>query len=408
MSKMNKLTYSGAAICAGLSCVGMPAYALDGPAPVEFDGGPLGQLDFAAAVDGYVFAQSGTSSDPHTSIVGDQATGAKVTAWMTEVHKATGWLQFTVQAAEYQNINLGTNKPNEVNPDRFQTGPIRSAFATLAPTDNLKLSVGQLPSLEGYETVFAWNNPVGVRTVIAEPENTNSKGIQLDYTQGQYSGTLLFSDGYDTGDYNYLQFSGTDKINQNNNFTIFGGVSMGTTGPNVFNYGSGGLPTDAANGVGAQGLLAEVNSDMLGGWYTWIDGPLSLTGEVQGQYTPALTQYAAYTSGGVSDDIPKATGNIAAAMFGDYKFGDSPYSLAAWVEYGMSRGSAPQDAWFTTPNSSLVGFAVAPTWQYKKVFTRLNIGYVHFLNSGTPPAGFGNDGKGQDQVVGTLEFGLVF
>lgn len=105
-----------------------------------------------------------------------------------------------------------------------------------------------------------------------------------------------------------------DNIDANHNFTIVAGVPAGVVGPNAFAYGSGGLPSGGANGIGGQGQLAEVNSSLLDGWYTWIGGDLSLTDEVQGRYTPALTRFAADISGGLSDIIPKGTGNFAAAL----------------------------------------------------------------------------------------------
>lgn len=391
--------------CAALSCAGLPSYALDGAAPVPIDGGPLGPLNFSAAADGYFFAQTGSSADPHTSVVGGQPSGAAIDAWMIELHKPSGLIQFTVQLAEYQNINLGANRPQDVNGQRFTTGPIRTAYISLAPTDDLKFSVGQFPSVEGYEGVFAFNNPVGVRTVIAQVENSNSRGVQLDYEHGPVKATVLFGDGYDTGVWNYVQFIASDNLDANNTIFVFGGAPLGVTGPNTFAYESG---TGPLNGNGSQGQLANINSNMLGAWYTWTHGDLSLTPEAQIQYTNAIHRYANVVSGGISDNIPKSTGNFAAALFGDYKFGPSPYSIAAWAEYANSYGSAAQDNWFVAPNAKLVGFAVAPTWQYKKIFARLNVGYMYLLDSGSPSAGYGNTGTGRNQLISTLEFGVVY
>jgi Putative beta-barrel porin-2, OmpL-like. bbp2 len=405
---VRKYIFVGSIISAGLSCIGAPAYAMDGPQAVEFDGGPLGPLEFSAAGDGYFFLQSGTSSDPHNSIAGSKAVGAEINAWMTELHKSTGLVQFTIQLGEYQDINLGTNKPSEVNGDRFTTGPLRSAFVSLVPTDNFKLSVGQVPSLVGYESVYPWNNPSALRTVLNVGQNSNSRGVEADYTQGPFSGSVVFGDGYDTGVWNHIQFLATDKIDDNNSVSVYGIVPLGTTGPNTFAYGEGGQPEGGADGNGGQGELAVVNSNMLGAWYTWKIGQLSLTPEVQYQWTTPLTKYANEVSGGLSDDIPKETGNFGAALFGNYKFGDSPYSLAGWAEYATSHGSAAQDAWFVAPDAELAGFAIAPGYQYKQLFTRLNIGYVHLLNAGTPAAGFGDQGMGKNQVVTTLEFAVVY
>ena len=405
---MKKYALTGLTLSIGLSSLCLPAYAVDGPKPVEIDGGPLGQLEFSAAGDGYFYYQSGTSSDPHNSIAGSKAAGADVNAWMVELHKPTGLVQFTIQLAEYQDINLGANKPSQVNGDRFTTGPLRTAFVSLVPIDNLKLSVGQVPSLEGYESVFPWNNPSALRTVLNVGQNSNSRGVEVDYTQGPISGSAAFGDGYDTGVWNYLQYLVTDKFDDHNSLSVYGGVSLGTTGPNTFAYGEGGAAAGGANGNGGQGTLAVVNSNMVGGWYTWKMGNLSLTPELQYQWTGALTKYAGVVSGGVSDDIPKGTSNFGAVLFADYKFHNTPFSLAGWGEYATSHGSAAQDSWFVAPNAELMGFAIAPGYQYKQLYTRLNVGYVHLLNNGTPTAGYGNEGDGKNQVVTTLEFAFVY
>ena len=382
--------------------------AMNGPSWVSIDGGPLGPLEVSAGVDGYFYAQSGTSSNSHVSIVGGKSNGAELSDFMVQLRKSTGIFQFKIQLAEYTDINLGTDRPKGVDGNRYTTGPLRAAYITIAPADNFSVSVGQLDSLEGYESAFAWSNPVQLRTVIAGVENSESRGVSAIYTQGPLSGTVIFGDGNDTGVFNYLQFLATDTINSNNNFNVFGGIALGVTGPNTFAYGSGGLSSGGANGVGGQGMLANVNSNVFGAWYSWTQGNLTLVPEVQFQYAKALHKYAAISSGGVSDNIPKETSNFAAAIFSDYNFGTSPFSLGAWAEYGTSHGSAAQDVWFVAPNAQIAGFAIAPTWQYKYLFSRINVGYAHLLNSGTPPAGYGNMGRGCDQVIGTLEAGLVF
>ncbi|MGD0107125.1 MAG: outer membrane beta-barrel protein [Rhodopila sp.] len=208
---MRKHIVSGLTMCATLSVVRVPAYAVDGPKPVEFDGGPLGPLEFTAAADGYFYLQSGTSDNSHTSIAGSKEAGAEVNAWLIQVKKSTGLIQFTVQLAECQDINLGTNKPSEVNGNRYTTGPLRTAFVSIAPIPDFKLSVGQVSSLEGYESAFPWNNPVAYRTVLDDPQNSNSRGVEADYAHGPFSGSLVFGDGYDTGVWNYLPISGDSQ-----------------------------------------------------------------------------------------------------------------------------------------------------------------------------------------------------
>lgn len=381
---------------------------MEGPQPVKVDGGPLGQLTFSAAGEGYFFVQSGTSSDPHVSIAGSETAGAEISAWSVELHKPTGLVQFTLGLGEWQDINLGTSKPAEVNDKRFTNGPLRSAFVSLAPTDDFKLSVGQFPSLVGYESVFPWKNPSALRTVINAAENSSSRGVQVDYAHGSLSGSVAFGDGYDSAVWNHVQFLVIDTIDANNSLFGFGMVPLGTTGPNTFACGEGGESAGGANGNGGQGQLAVVNSRIVGAWYTWKMGSLTIIPEVQFQWMPPLNKYAGVVSGGLSDDIPKETGNFSAAPLGSYKFGDTPYSLAGWVDYGTSHGSAAQDSSFVAPNAELAGFAIALGYQYKQLFTRLNLGYSRLLNAGTPSAGFGNQGTGKNQVFTMLELGVAF
>ena len=405
---MDRRIFSGLIIWAGLSFVWVPAHAVEGPASVPLDGGPLGMLDFSAGADGYFYLQSGTSSNSNNSIVGDKAAGADLAAWMIGLKKSTGLVQFTVQLAEWKDVAVGISKPSEVNGDRFTTGPLRTAYITLAPTSDFKFSVGQVPSVEGYESVFPWNNSVGLVTAAFFVENSNSRGVQMDYSHGPLAGTVVFGDGYDTGVWNYIQFIGTDKIDTRNAVAFYGGIPLGVTGPNTFAYGEGGMSGGGANGNGGQGQLANVNSHMLGGWYIWTANGLSITPQLQFQWTDHQSKYATEFSGGVSDDIPKTTSNAVAALFGNYKFSESPWSIGGWLEYATSHGSGPQDTWFVAPNAELVGFAFAPAYQYKQLFARLNVGYVHLLNSGTPSAGYGDQGTGKNQVISTLEFALVY
>jgi len=399
-------------MAAALLLASMPVHAQDEfahPRSYTLDAGPgLGPLEGSAAFAGYFFAQSGAGDG---SAVGNYRTGFRVDAWEVEIARPAGvtnFWGFGVQAAEYQDINLGLNAPKTVNDSRFQTGPIRTAYIAIAPAPDFKLSAGQLPSLEGYESVFPWNNPSMLRTAANPPQNSNSKGIQLDYAHGPLSGSLMFSDGYDTNVFNYFTWLASAKFDANNEISIYGGTHFGSTGPNAFAYGEGGMPSGGAFGVGGQRQLAVVNSHMIGAWYTWRNGNLSIIPELQYAFTPALTRYAAETSGGIPDNIPKYTSSFVAALFGIYKIPHTRFSISGWAEYATSNGSAPQDVWFTAPNQRLVGLAIAPGWRYNQVYARLNFGYAHLLSLGTPVSGYGSTGAQRETVIGTAELGFVF
>ncbi len=86
--------------------------------------------------------------------------------------------------------------------------------------------------------------------------------------------------------------------------------------------------------------------------------------------------------------LKKETSNFGAALFSTYTFGKSPYSLAGWVEYFDSRTSSERTPMPPAPligslarMREAIGFAVAPTWQYKDLFARANAGYIYLLNN---------------------------
>jgi hypothetical protein len=387
------------ALAAGLgaaACLAAPqARAMNGTTNIQIDGGPLGPLEISGGIDGYFYYQSGTS-DTGNSIAGPKQVGAELNTFDFQVEKTTGIIQFEVQLTDYGAIELGASHPKEANISHFTDGPLRAANITIQPPNSpFSITAGQVGSLEGYESTFPWNDPTGLYTILYYVTNSESRGVSLNYNQGPVSGTVTFGDGNDTGVWNYLQFLGTYNFDSNNNINVFGGVELGVTGPDAYGYGQ---TTTGGNG------LYNVDCNVYGAWYSTTIGNLSLTPEVQYQYSNPLHRYA--SSG---NDIPKYTSDFGAAIFADYLFGTSPYSIGAWVQYATSVGSAD---WFVAPHAQLVGASVAPTWQYKDVYVRFNMGYNHLLNgsyTGTGLIGeYGDNGTGRDQFIGTLEGGLVF
>jgi hypothetical protein len=134
---------------------------------------------------------------------------------------------------------------------------------------------------------------------------------------------------------------------------------------------------------------------MLGGWYSYTLGSLSLVPEVQ--YVYAKPDQLA--------GVPKFTSNLGAAVFADYSFGTSPYSIGAFVDYENSIGDYD---WFVGPRSEAAGISVSPTWQYKYLFARADVGGLYLLkNKEFSTASYG-DGTKKGVFMGTLEAGILF
>jgi hypothetical protein len=367
----------GLGFVAASSLVAMhAAQALTGPTAISIDGGPLGSLSLSGGADGFGYFTSGLPN-------GTLDNGAYMGSGLIELQKTTGVLQFTVELGSLGGTPvLGAGKPTQTSINIFTTGPLYAGYITIAPPNlPVTVSAGQLGSLEGYESGVDWNNAVQLTTDIFNVENNQSRGVEAAYSQGPVTATVEFGDGVDSGVWNTLQGLVSYTINSTNTANVFGAINVGKTGPNTFAYGGG------TTGWGN----AYVNDEMIGGFYSYTLGNLNVVPEVQ--YVFAKTDH--------NLGIDKSTSNLGAAVFGDYAFGTSPYSLGGWVEYENSLGS--QD-WFVNADSEAVGAAIAPTWQYKDLFARANAGFLWL----TRTTAYGNNGTDRGQFEGTLEAGLLF
>jgi hypothetical protein len=372
------------------------AHALSGPTAITIDGGPLGSLNLSGGVDGYGYYQSGTSRTVvdgeivTNPIVGDKSNGAYVANTLVELQKTTGQLQFTIEIGSNGGaVTLGASHPTQTSINIYSTGPLYAGYLTLAPNSvpGLTISAGQLPSLEGWESGVDWNNANQLTTDIFFVQNSQNRGVEVAYTKGPISVSGIFGDGFDTGVWNMIQLLGTYTINSTNSVSAYYTGNLSRTGLNAITYG--GTP------VGAAPFL--VNSQLFGGWYNYTTGNLNLVPEVQYVYAKPDAKLR----------IMKTTSNFGAAVFADYSFGTSPYSLGGWVEYEKSQGEGD---WFAGANSEAIGISVSPTWQYKDLFARADAGGLYLLNN----KDFSNESYGNSPYTGKavftglLEAGLLF
>ena len=387
----------GAGVAPGIIAA---ASAFTPPAPIAFDGGPLGTLQLSGGADGYAAALTGAGSGASPGLLGtDRSAGVEFLNGLIEVQKSTGLVQFTVQAGSTGTLTLGT-RPTQTSVQTVSTGPLYTGYLTLAPSSHFSVSAGQLPSLEGYESAIDWNNSNLLMTDIFYVENTQNVGVTANATFGPVAANLTFGDGFDTNVWNFLQASATYTINSSNAVTVFGATNLGQTGLRAHIYGSASLPYSQST-VGAYGAN-YVNSSMIGAYYSFTWGNLNLVPEVQ--YVWAKPNAALVTPGSAS--MTGFSSNFGAALFADYQFGKSPYSLGAWVQYFSSNGP---DTWFLNPGAQGVGVSIAPTWQYKHLFVRGDLGVIHLTALGTPGSvGYGSGGTGRNQATFLVETGVLF
>jgi hypothetical protein len=371
------------------------AQAMSGPTSIQIDGGPLGALQISGGIDGYGYYLGETNESGNLPF-SNKSLGSDVANGLVEVQKTDGELQFTVEVGSNGGaVTLGAGAPGQTSISTFTTGPLYAGYVTVAPTGlPVTISAGQIGSLEGWESGIDWNNANQLTTEIFYVQNSQSRGVSANYTQGPINATVTFGDGYDTGVFNFIQGLVTYTINPTNSISVYTADNLGRTGLAAYGYGGG--------TVGSYGP-EFVNSDMIGGFYSYTMGNLNLVPEVQYQYAKADAKVG----------ITKGTYNLGAAVFADYSLSStSPYSVGAWVEYFTSHTSAADETtWFIGPDAQGAGLSVTPTWQYKDLFARADAGYIYLLHNkaadGVTSYGYG-DSKDHGEFVGTLEAGLLF
>jgi hypothetical protein len=369
------------------------AQAMSGPTAITIDGGPLGSLSVSGGADGYGYYLSQTN-DAGNLPFSNKSNGAYLANALIEVQKTTGPLQFTIEVgANGGAVTLGT-APSQTSINTFSTGPLYAGYVTVAPEGMpFTISAGQIGSLMGYEAGVDWFNANQLTTEIFYVQNSQSRGVSGTLTEGPVTATVTFGDGYDNGVWNYIQSLVSYTINSNNVLNLYAAGNLGTTGPNARSY--------------ADDSPVYANSNVFGAFYSFTAGNLNLVPEVQYQYTKARAILG----------MSKPASNLGAAVFADYSFANTPYSIGAWAEYWTSHSAASTDAspnnfaWFIGPDSEGIGASVTPTWQYKDLFARFDAGYIyllHHVDANGVTYGYGNNGSGQGMFTGTLEAGLLF
>ena len=150
-----KKGFFAVAFTTGCSLLAMhSAHALNGPASIQIDGGPLGPLEMSGGMSGYFYAQSGTADKGGSSAVGDRSTGASLDAALIDLQKNTGILQFNIEVGPEGGSTDSRRQAEQGQHHGLSREPALSrAMSPIAPTNSpITVSAGQFLSLEGYES----------------------------------------------------------------------------------------------------------------------------------------------------------------------------------------------------------------------------------------------------------------
>jgi len=308
------------------------------------------------------------------------------------VQKTDGIFQFYAQAGAYSIASLGAPYVSAAeatfgyHTPAFQTGTgnlwgwFPQGFVKIAPTDNFSIEGGKLPTLIGAEYTFSFENINIERGLLWNQEPAVSKGGQANYTIGPVALSLSFTDGFDSGVYNWVTGSATYTLNSANSFEFAAGGNVGKT-----------------NVATLRTPIAQNNSQIYNLIYTYNADPWIIQPYFQATHVPANASLG-WTS---------SASTFGAALLVNYDLG-AGFNLGGRAEYIGSTGNvATSPSLIYGPGSGAFSFTFTPTYQYQYYFARAEFSWVK-ANGVVSGLGLGPNLDGNSQTRVMIETGILF
>ena len=355
----------------------LPTPSTTGPlqtaAPATINAGPLGTLEVTGLVSGLALAQQ-------NHLPGDKSPHLDLSNGQVFLQKTEGWWQFYVQAGAYTIPALGVAYYATVDTVRDFYGPLPVSYLKLAPSKNVSVLAGLLPTLFGAESTFTFQNMNIEPGLLWNQENAVNRGVQVNGSLGKWSASLSWNDGFYSDRFTWLSGSLSYAFNGANTLAFVAGANLGQT---AFRS----LPTPVQN-----------NSSIYDVIYTYSAGRWML--QPYFQYTDVPTNAKA--------GIAKGAATSGGAVLATYKFRDH-FWLGGRGEYISATGSAAGGAvnLLYGPGSAAWSLTVTPTYQNHGFFLRGDISVVSALRY-TPGAAFGPAGSSSTQPRAAVEAGVMF
>jgi Putative beta-barrel porin-2, OmpL-like. bbp2 len=369
---MSALALTGAALADSLVTPTLNGPLAANPNPYSFEAQPLGRIYVSGVVSGFAWAQS----DP---VPGDRGAGTDLSNAQLFIQKTDGLLQFYLQAGGYSLPALGGQYWHLTNfssaRDNFY-GLVPVAYLKLAPTPELSVVAGKLPSLVGAESTFTFQNMNVERGLLWNQEPAISRGVQVNWIKGSWSASLSLNDGFYSGRLSWLSGSAGYALSPKDSLTV---VAAG-------NF------KETAKASPATPLLQD-NGQVVNAIWTHTDGPLT------------VTPYLQYTrvSKNVGLGIEAEASTFSGAVLTRYTF-TKVFSLALRGAYLRARGT---ENLLFGPQSQAFTLTLTPTWQSGRYFVRAETSYVKAFHS-MPGSVFGVTFTATSQTRGIIETGVLF
>ena len=344
--------------------------------PPKYNLGPLGDI----YVDGI---GSGLGLWQNNAAVGNRALQADLSNGQLFVQKTDGLVQFYAQGGAYSIASLGAPYISTAQATIGSSTPFGNlwgwfpqGFVKIVPTDSFSIEGGKLPTLIGAEYTFSFQNINIERGLLWNQEPAVSKGGQANYTIGPVALSLSFTDGFDSGVWNWLTGSATYTLNSANSFEFAAGGNLGSTNVNTL-----------------RSPLLLNNSEIYNLIYTYNSDPWIIQPYFQATHVPVNTKVG----------INSSASTFGGAVLVNYNLG-SGINLGGRVEYLGTTGS---NNLLYGPGSGAFSFTFTPTYQWSYYFARAEFSWVK-ANSTTSGEGLGPNLNGNSQTRVLDETGILF
>jgi hypothetical protein len=352
--------------------------------PFRFEPGGLGPVYVTGVISGFGQWQTNVApGDRHWNFDDDNV--------QLFLNKTDGPVQLFVQAGFYSIPVVGVPyvRSADASPALYTLVP--QAYVKFAPSDHFSVMIGKLPTLIGAESTFTFQNMNIQRGLLWNQENAVNRGVQANYSQGDWTFALSVNDGFYSSHPSWISGSASYAIDKSNTLVF---VGAGNT-----------KETEVAS---ARTPVFQNNQQIYNLIYTHTSGPWTLQPYLQYTHVPRLPQFGANDS----------ASTYGAALLASFDFGSDAapaalrvpgFKLAARAEYLDTSGSLADGTpnLLYGPGSAAWSLTLTPTYQRKNFFVRAEVSYVGARDI-TPGLAFGSDGTKGSQVRGLFEAGLLF
>ena len=362
------------------------------PNPACFATG-IGDIYVGGAVTGFAYTQTnafGSAFSTPIDVRDDRYGRVDFTNLQGWFQKADGPLQFYVHTGLYSIPALGLPLFSSFEQTDLLFGPVPVAFGKWQINDEWSIQAGRMFTNIGSELLFSYQNLNISRGLLFNQENFINHGVQVNYASGPFAAALAVTDGFYSGELNWVTGFATYKLDDSNTIGINGGTHFSdfdaSTRSPRFQFAT---------------INSLQNSSIISVNYTYANGPWIISPYFQ--YTNVARREGYLTA-------IEGAETWGGALLAGYAFNEN-FGLAGRVEYIAQSGTRFDTLSATSllygPGSSAFSFTITPTFTWDRYFVRGEFATVQAYDV-TPGFGFGRDGSKRSQERYLVETGFTF